>query len=245
MNASRLSAAIVADAHSPTGDALAIVAERRLSVAALAALLLRDTRYRVVREARGLAGVTQAFRSFRPVVLIVDSVWAGWPPLLDPSAWGGRTLLLVDPADKPDVFVRAAQAGVHGYLSRTASPAAFAAAIETFRTTGYHLDGLLGGGILSALREASYLPAAEGATLSLHERGILVRVANGRSSKEIAREFAITPKTVANHVTNMYQKLGLKHRGELVLYAAQEGLTSLECPDRRTTIPFKMVTTLR
>jgi DNA-binding CsgD family transcriptional regulator len=49
-------------------------------------------------------------------------------------------------------------------------------------------------------------------------------VANGRSSKDIARQFSIAPKTVCNHVNNIYAKLNLRHRGQLVLYAAQRGL---------------------
>ena len=58
------------------------------------------------------------------------------------------------------------------------------------------------------------------------EREILVQVARGRSSKEIAPDCRISSKTVGNHVNNLYQKLQLSHRGELVLYAARAGLTS-------------------
>ena len=54
---------------------------------------------------------------------------------------------------------------------------------------------------------------------------ILLQVARGRSSKEIARDCRISSKTVGNHVNNLYQKLQLSHRGELVLYAAGAGLT--------------------
>jgi DNA-binding NarL/FixJ family response regulator len=230
MNPSTVSAAVVADAHRPEGETVGIVADRRLSLASLLALLLREPRYRVIQEARGAAEMTALFGRFRPLLLIVESTWSGWPPSIDPAEWGGRTLLLLDPADEPDVFVRAAKAGVHGYLSRTASREAFASAIESVRSSGYHLDALLGECILSAMRGASRTPVPVRPSLSKHEREILVRIASGKSSKQIAREYAITAKTVANQVTNMYQKLNLKHRGDLVLYAAQEGLTSLPVP---------------
>ena len=55
----------------------------------------------------------------------------------------------------------------------------------------------------------------------------MVQVARGRSSKEIARTYDISSKTVCNHVINVYRKLNMRHRGQLVLYAAQRGLTSL------------------
>ena len=70
-------------------------------------------------------------------------------------------------------------------------------------------------------------PTTGPAELSERERVILVRIASGRSTKDIAREYAIAPKTVANHITNMEKKLHLRHRGQLVLYAAQQGLTIL------------------
>jgi DNA-binding NarL/FixJ family response regulator len=238
MNPSTVSAAVVADADRPAGETIGIVADRRLSVAALLALLLRDPRYRVIQEARGVAELTALFSRFRPLLLIIESTWSGWPPSTDPAEWGGRTLLLLDPADEPDAFVAAAKAGVQGYLSRTASREAFASAIESVRSGGYHLDALLGERILSALRGTGRTPVPARPSLSQHEREILVRIASGKSSKEIAREYAITPKTVANQITNMYQKLNLRHRGDLVLYAAHEGLTSLTSPDGVTTVPL-------
>jgi DNA-binding NarL/FixJ family response regulator len=79
--------------------------------------------------------------------------------------------------------------------------------------------------MLTALRQAGRV-AAQRSELSQRERGVLTGVASGKSSKEIAREYAIAPKTVSNHIANMLQKLNLRHRGELVLYAAEQGLVS-------------------
>jgi DNA-binding NarL/FixJ family response regulator len=73
--------------------------------------------------------------------------------------------------------------------------------------------------------EANPTPARS--DLSQRQRDILVRIAGGRSTKQVAREYAIAPKTVANHVNNIYQKLNLRARGQLVLYAAKRGSTSL------------------
>jgi DNA-binding NarL/FixJ family response regulator len=206
-------------------DGLAIVADRQLCVAALAALLLRDGRYALVRAARGTADVTQALETFRPAVLVVEISRSQWSVPIDPRAWGGRTLVLLDPDGDPDAFVRAARAGVHGYLSRSAPSAALVAAVDTLRSTGYCLDSLLGERIIAALRQDGS-SAPQRSDLSQRERGVLTGVASGKSSKQIAREFAITPKTVSNHVANIYEKLHLRHRGELVLYAAEQGLVT-------------------
>ena len=79
---------------------------------------------------------------------------------------------------------------------------------------------------VDSLGRAGASPADRPLTgLTRREREILIEVARGRSSKEIARDCRISSKTVGNHVNNLYQKLQLSHRGELVLYAARTGLT--------------------
>jgi DNA-binding NarL/FixJ family response regulator len=201
---------------------IAIIADRRLTVAALAALLMKDDRYRLIRGVHGIEAVRQALDLQRPGVMILDSTAATFFSAIDPSGWGGRTLLLLDPQDDAGIFLQAVRAGAHGYLSRSVSREALQAAVEALRETGFYLDPLLVGHILPAIRRSREGRSGE---LSPREREILVRIASGRSTKQVAREYAITPKTVGNHVNKIYRKLNLRHRGELVLYAAQQGMT--------------------
>lgn len=216
---------IAEDPGSESPKALAIIADRRLTAAALAALLMRDSKYRLIRGVHGIEDVRQALAVHRPKVLIVDSTAATFFSAIDPSGWDGRTLLLLDPEDDPAVFLDAVRAGAHGYLSRSVSREALRAAVESLRETGFYLDPLLVERILPAIRRSR---EARSGDLSPREREILVRIASGRSTKQVAREYSITAKTVGNHVNSIYQKLNLRHRGQLVLYAAQHGLTGIE-----------------
>lgn len=54
------------------------------------------------------------------------------------------------------------------------------------------------------------------AALSGRERQVLDRLANGGSNKEIARELAISPRTVEIHRANMMMKLGARHSAEAI-----------------------------
>ncbi len=224
--------------------ALAIVADRRLSAAALSALLLKDPSYQIARRERGVDQVRAMLARERPSVMVLDVHAPALFALLDASDFGVRTLLLLDPDDDPSIF---AGARSHGYLSRRASRETLQAAIAELYQSGAYLDPLLMESVLNAAptltlprkREDSAptatlnLPRKRGregsapTTLSLRERQILVWIASGRSTKEVARACAITPKTVGNHVNNMVQKLHLRHRGQLVLYAAQQGLMAV------------------
>jgi len=219
------SAAIVVESGiSGDGHSLAIVADRRLPVAALAALIVEQARYRLVHHARGIAAIRQAIDDFRPAVVIIDATWSQGMSPVDALGCNENVLILLDPEDDPAVFVQAASARARGYLSRTAKREALYDAIERVRAADYYLDAAIAGRILGAIRQSGTAGAPR-TGLSERERDILIRIAGGRSTKEIGREYAITPKTVGNHVTNIYRKLNLRHRGDLVLYAAKQGLS--------------------
>jgi DNA-binding NarL/FixJ family response regulator len=205
---------------------LAIVAERRLSVAAIAALLLTDPDRSLAQAARGVDEVRAALEWSAPQVIIVEALGLDWGRLLGGAAESAATLLLLDPEDEAGSFVRAVRLGAQGYLSRTASREALLAAIERVAGEGYYLDPVLAARIFQASESAALTTSQP--TLSQRESAILARIAGGRSSKEIAAEYGVTAKTVCNHVSNIYAKLNIRHRGQLVLYAFEQGLTSLE-----------------
>jgi DNA-binding CsgD family transcriptional regulator len=59
-----------------------------------------------------------------------------------------------------------------------------------------------------------------GTKLSAREREILLSVADGYSSKEIARDLGISPRTVECHVEHIKAKLGVRNRASLAARAA-------------------------
>jgi DNA-binding CsgD family transcriptional regulator len=51
--------------------------------------------------------------------------------------------------------------------------------------------------------------------LTATERRVAELVARGRSNKDVAAQLFITPRTVEGHLTRIYEKLGVRSRGEL------------------------------
>jgi DNA-binding NarL/FixJ family response regulator len=230
MSGGALVVAIIAErADGAQPSIIGILGDRRLSVAALSALLLRDPRYQLLHEVRGAAAVRDAIDAAQPAIVVVDSTSPADAAWLDAPDSEGRyhTLLLLDPEAAPEVFVKAVQTHARGFLSRGASRETFALALARLRETGWYLDLQLSGPVLTAMKETQASSTPARGDLSQRQRDILVRIASGHSTKEVAREYAIAPKTVGNHVNHIYQKLNLRDRGQLVLYAAQRGLTNL------------------
>jgi NarL family two-component system response regulator LiaR len=63
--------------------------------------------------------------------------------------------------------------------------------------------------------------------LTSREMETLVLVARGLVAKEIARALAISEKTVRNHISNIYRKLDIYDRSQVVIYAMKKGLVDI------------------
>ena len=64
--------------------------------------------------------------------------------------------------------------------------------------------------------------------LSQREREVLQLMAEGKTTKQIARHLFISPKTVEGHRLRIMSKLKMDNVAQLTKYAIQEGLTSPE-----------------
>lgn len=88
-------------------------------------------------------------------------------------------------------------------------------------------DAMLGsvrGSVSSAVTDPPSAPLTE------RERDVLHRLADGRTTKEMARLLGVSTHTVRNHVRNLTAKLGARSRLEAVAIANRTGL--LGPPDR-------------
>ncbi len=68
-------------------------------------------------------------------------------------------------------------------------------------------------------------PKAQAALeISPRELDVLKEIAAGRSNKEIAARFHVSPNTIKTHVTRLYDKLGAKRRTDAVNKARELGI---------------------
>jgi DNA-binding NarL/FixJ family response regulator len=76
--------------------------------------------------------------------------------------------------------------------------------------------------ILPATRQHAY-PFPQ---LTSRERDVLERMAAGKSNTAIARELALASKTVSNHISAIFGKLGVVDRAQAIVQARVAGLGS-------------------
>jgi DNA-binding NarL/FixJ family response regulator len=61
------------------------------------------------------------------------------------------------------------------------------------------------------------------AALSAREREVLALIADGLSNARIAERLQIGEKTVRNHTSNLFDKLGVRSRAEAIVFAHEHG----------------------
>ncbi|HET8851860.1 MAG TPA: response regulator transcription factor [Ktedonobacteraceae bacterium] len=133
-------------------------------------------------------------------------------------------LVLTMLEDDASVFA-AMRAGARGYLLKGADQADVLRAIEA----AAHGEAIFSPPIAQRLMQyfanmQPTLPQAAFPDLTEREREILGLIALGKSNSEIAEELVLSPKTVSNHVSNIFSKLQVVDRAQAVLRARQAGL---------------------
>jgi DNA-binding NarL/FixJ family response regulator len=129
--------------------------------------------------------------------------------------------LALSVSDAPVDVIATIRAGARGYVTKTIAPAELRQAIEQVaggdavfspRLAGFVLDAFAGAPPGSADPDLDLLTARE------HE--VLRLIARGYTYKEIARELAISVKTVETHVSSVLRKLQLSTRHQLARWAS-------------------------
>lgn len=133
--------------------------------------------------------------------------------------------LAVSVSDAPGDVIDAIRAGARGYVTKSISGPELVDAIARVGAGDAVFSPMLAGIVLDAF--ATMPVDAVDPDLDLlttREREVLRLIARGYSYKEIARELAISPKTVETHVSAVLRKLQLSNRHELTVWAIDRRL---------------------
>jgi DNA-binding NarL/FixJ family response regulator len=186
----------------------------------------------VVGEAGDGEDAVSAARRLRPDVVLMDIRM----PVLDGieatrrivGAQPGTRVLILTTFGLDGYVYDALQAGASGFMLKDAPPEEITAAVRIVASG----DALLAPSITRAVidefarREPTaelVLPAAVG-ELTPREREVLDLLARGRSNPEICDTLVISEATAKTHVARILQKLGLRDRVQVEIYAYETGL---------------------
>lgn len=197
--------------------------------AGLRALLETAGDLEVVGEADTGDAAISAARVLQPDVVLMDINMPGLDGVeatrrIVDAAPHVAVLVLTMHDDDETVFA-AVRAGARGYLLKGARRAELLRAVRAVAAG----EAIFGPGVARRLMAyfARPVPRTDPAAfpeLTDREREILDMVARGRSNADITAELVLAPKTVRNHVSNIFAKLQVRDRSEAIVRAREAGL---------------------
>lgn len=138
------------------------------------------------------------------------------------SSYPGMRILVLSMHNETRVVMRALRAGASGFICKDCKPQILLEAIRKVSITGKYLSPAMAEQIAFFSGPIEQDPVE--LILSGRERQVFHLIVDGKKIQEIAKELAISDKTVSTHKYNMLNKLGLKSVAELVRYAMEEKL---------------------
>ena len=135
------------------------------------------------------------------------------------------TRVLVLTMHQEDEYVlQAVRAGASGYLVKDSAASELLAALRSLHAGRGHF----GAQAARALAEQMHNPRQDVADpygrLTAREREVFHLIAEGQTTKEVARRLDISVKTAENHRSRVLDKLDVRNTAELVRYALRRGL---------------------
>ncbi|MBV9259066.1 MAG: response regulator transcription factor [Ktedonobacteraceae bacterium] len=185
---------------------------------------------RVIGEAVDGVEALQKIRQMRPDVVLMDIHMPGVDGITVTQQvvqeFPEIAVIILSMQQQNQQVLQAVKSGARGYLLKTASVHEVAEAIRTVRAGSVFVAPEMTDMIVKEYRRLS-----EGApgqqnieTLQAKEVEIVRYVAMGMSNKEISDKLAYSEKTVKNYLSTIFQKLHLRDRTQVAIFALRHGL---------------------
>lgn len=121
-------------------------------------------------------------------------------------------------------LIRMLRAGVNGYLSKDVEPEELKQAINGIHLHGFHYNDGITGTLIEAIRSPQ---DGQRSQLNDQEMRFLNLACSELTYREIADEMCLSEKTIDGYRSKLFDKLQVKSRVGLVIYAVKNELISI------------------
>lgn len=209
---------------------LLLVDDHKIVRAGLRMLFAAETDMEIIGEAGNGSEALRMVQELGPDVVIMDVAMPGMNGIeatrrikeLTPSA----AVLALTMHEDEEYFFEMLNAGASGYIPKRAAPDDLVAAVRAVAQGNVFLHATLARFLMRDILQEGTAHSDQDDGLTPREQEVLTLIAEGLTSREIAQQLVISPKTVDRHRENIMAKLNLHSRAELVRYAMSRGLLS-------------------
>lgn len=121
-----------------------------------------------------------------------------------------------------ELLQRCLSAGAEAYVLKDITPGELVRAVKAVADGATYVDPRIAGNVL---RRQTLMPTRSALSdLSERETEIIRLIARGLSNKEIASQLSVSEKTIKNHISRIFAKLGITARTQAAIHAMKAGL---------------------
>lgn len=193
----------------------------------LKAILLQDNNIDVIGTAENGKEAFQICESLRPDVVLMDMRMPEYDGEYGIGAIKNKypniKVLVLTTFDDDETIEKAMRSGADGYILKEMEDEKIILSVKNV----YEGISVFGQSIMSTLRKKMNQTKESSAldvSFTTRELDVIKLVAMGYDNKEIADELCLAEGTVRNQVSHLLEKIGLKDRTQLAVYAVKHGL---------------------
>jgi DNA-binding NarL/FixJ family response regulator len=140
-------------------------------------------------------------------------------------------VIMLTMSEEHETVVTALRDGARGYIVKGASADTVESAIRLAAAGAVPVDSTVMAELIDGDHIASRQDGRPFKQLTDRELEVLELIASGLDNTSIARQLYVNPKTVRNHVSNVFAKLQVRDRSEAIVLARRNGLGNGHDPE--------------
>lgn len=205
-----------------------VVDDHAVVRAGLRTLIQSDPSLRIAGEAAGGLEAISLVEKLHPDVVVLDLSMPDMDGILVTkklhAKYPDMRILILTVHEDEAMLREAIRSGASGYILKHAAEKELIEAIRRILGGEMYVDPKMLPSLFGDEQSLSLGPKDLIEPLTPREVDVLKLIVNGYTNRQIGQELGISVRTVEGHRANLYDKLGLHSRVELVRYAKQHGM---------------------
>lgn len=195
--------------------------------------MLKESGYNVLFEAdNGSEFLDKMKTAAPPDILLLD---INMPQMdgFETAAWMKKNfpetkILALSMYDDEESIIKMLKNGAKGYILKDSHPSELKEAIESVMSKGFYYSEMVTGRLMRSIMDNQGTDQNASDNLSDRELEFLKLAASELTYKEIAEQMHLSPRTIDGYRDDLFEKLNIKSRVGLVLYAIRRGIVTVQ-----------------